>query len=191
MSKVSVTLLVAVWAATACSLSLAQSTQSRGGNYMDELAKKDAQLALLRKEIELRDARQLLAGGVSGLPLVQSVSGFDGSLTATLKYPNGRKVNVRRGQQLPGGMQVRDVSRSGVIVRVASIDAALEFDSGRDVSAGHGQEKTPSHLLPPVPQVNVPLPASLMPAATAPAAVVTPQAVAPAPQATVPVEVKK
>lgn len=158
---------------------LPAAAQGSGGSYLDQLGAMDAQLAVLRKQIELRDARQSLAGGVTGLPIVASVSGFDGDLVATLKFANGRKVNVKRGQQLPGGMQVREVSRHGVVVRVAAVDAPLEFDSGREVTAAAGQDKTPAHLLPPVPQVNVPLPASLMappvaqqapqPAATPPA----------------------
>lgn len=140
------------------------SAQCGGPSYLDELGKMDAQLAVLRKQIELRDARQSLAGGVSTLPVVSSVSGFDGDLTATLKYANGRKVNVKRGQQLSGGMLVREVSRQGVVVRVASVDAPLEFDSGsgREGAVAAGQDKTPPHLLPPIPQVNVPLPGALM-----------------------------
>lgn len=155
-------ILLAGLTAFAALASLPVVAQTSGPSYLDQLGTMEAQLAVLRKQIELRDARQLLAGGVSGLPIVSSVSGFDGDLTATLKYANGRKVNVKRGQQLPGGMQVREVSRHGVVVRVASVDAPLEFDSGREVNTAAGQEKTPSHLLPPVPQVNVPLPASLM-----------------------------
>lgn len=162
MSNLKITRLALLALAAVAGAASAQSPRA-GVSYLDELAKKDAQLVLLRKEIELRDARQLLAGGPSGLPLVSSVSGFESDLTATLTYPNGRKVTVRRGQQLPGGVQVREVSRAGVVVRVAAIEAALEFDSGREVRSGGAQERTPTHLLPPIPQVNVPLPASLMP----------------------------
>ena len=98
-------------------LSAVAATTANAGNYLDEMAKRDAQLALLRKEIELRDARAALAGGGLGLPTVQSLSGFDDNLSATLKYPNGRKLVVRRGDTLPGGVEVKRITRAGVVVR--------------------------------------------------------------------------
>lgn len=154
-------------------LSAVAATTANAGSYLDEMAKRDAQLALLRKEIELRDARAALAGGGLGLPTVQSLSGFDDNLSATLKYPNGRKLVVRRGDTLPGGVEVKRITRAGVVVRVATVDTGLDFDPGEDDGRANVQEKPPAHLLPPIPQVDVPLPSSaanVTPAAPAPAA---------------------
>ncbi|MCK6421772.1 MAG: type IV pilus biogenesis protein PilP [Aquabacterium sp.] len=160
------TIIIAMMAAVA-------ATTTNAGSYLDEMAKRDAQLALLRKEIELRDARAALAGGGLGLPTVQSLSGFDDNLSATLKYPNGRKLVVRRGDTLPGGVEVKRITRAGVVVRVATVDAGLDFDPGEDDSRSSAQERPPAHLLPPIPQVDVPLPsaaANVAPAAPAAAA---------------------
>lgn len=170
---------------------------AHAGNYLDDLARLDAQIAIQRKQIEARDLAVQAAGRVS-LPTVRYISGFEDDLSAVVGYGNGRKVTVKRGDQLPGGVEVKSVRQNGVLVHVGKQVELLEFTTPEDSVPGAQTREQAAPLMPPLPQVNVALPGSvaLTPSATQQAALQpapvqakvvqpTPAAAAsPAPQAT-------
>lgn len=152
---------------------------AQAANYLDEMGRMDAQIAMLRKQIEVRGLAEQAAGSMS-LPSVRYVSGFDDDLSAVVSYGDGRKFTVKRGDILPGGIEVRGVRHKGVIVRVAKHDAVLDFAAPQRAGVP-GMPMAPTGgtgLMPPLPQVNVPLPSSIGRAAAQDAGEAAPNAAA-------------
>lgn len=143
-------------------LSAGPAAVAASPNYLDEIAVMDAQIAVAKKQTELRSALQGLAGSQAGLPQVVSVAGFDPDLSAVVRYPGGRKRTVRKGDRLPGGVEVKSVASTGVVVRFAKVETSLEFEAALQAGGEHRQAVPPPELLPPVPRVNVPLPSALV-----------------------------
>ena len=137
---------------------LSMSGMAQASNYLDDIARLDAQIAIQRKQIEARDLAIQAAGRIN-LPTIRSVSGFDEDLTAVVTYGNGRKLIVKRGDQLPGGVEVKGVRQNGVLVAVGKQVALLEFSVADE--GGVPPRDQPTGLMPPLPQVNVPLPGSI------------------------------
>lgn len=136
---------------------------AQSASYLDDIARLDAQIALQRKQIEARDLAVQAAGRLT-LPTVRYLSGFEDDLSAVLSYGGGKKMTVKRGDRLPGGIEVLGIREKGVLVSIGKQQALLEFSAPDDgtpaLSAGQGQAAA-GGLMPPLPVVNVPLPASI------------------------------
>jgi len=136
-------------------------SMAQTGNYLDDIARLDAQIAIQRKQIEARDLAVQAAGRIN-LPTVRYVSGFDDDLTAVVGYGQGRRFTVKRGDVLPGGIEVKSVRQNGVLVVVGKQPAVLEFSVAEEgTPAAAQQREQQAGLMPPLPQVNVPLPGSI------------------------------
>lgn len=151
---------------------------SAAGNYLDEIGAMDAQIAVMRKKIELRNALVELAGGGAtvALPMVVSISGFDDDLVALVSYDDGRTAKIRKGDVLPGGVEVKGVRHKGVLVALGKKEAVLDYEPARTGgpmgvvgrAAGPGAQGMAVPMpMPVLPRIDAPHAAGLAPAATA------------------------
>lgn len=170
--------------AMACALVLLGMAAGAGaagaaGNYLDEIGAMDAQIAVLRKKIELRNVLVDLAGAGTtvALPMVVSVSGFDDDLVALVTYDDGRTAKIRKGDVLPGGVEVKGVRHKGVLVALGKKEAVLDYEPPRAGApgsvggrpAGSGAQGMPVPMpMPALPRIDAPRAASVAPAAAPP-----------------------
>ncbi len=93
-----------------------------GGAYLDEMARMDAELQLLRKRQEVRQAQDALNGTSASpaqMPKVLAIYMSEGRLAAEIMYAHGLVTRVRGGETIPGDIQIVSVGPKGVTVRVA------------------------------------------------------------------------
>jgi hypothetical protein len=156
----------------------------------ERLAKRRAQVELLRADADLQKAQVEVAGASSvGLPYVQAVMGLDGAMSARLEHLNGVVANYKIGEAVRPGIVVTAIAPREVWVSVGAGRGAravpLEFKSNQDLQAAGGggpglpggRPAVPAELLPPPPDVQLP-PTAASPKARVPAP--TPTAAAPA-----------
>lgn len=144
-------------------------------NYLDEMAKIDAQIAYLQKQTELKEA--LKKASVSeGLPRIVSILVDDKGGSAQVVYGSGIVRWLKVGDVLADGVKVLSISNSSVVVSGADNHKfALSFAAPQTGAAANS-----GGAMPPLPNINIPMP--LPPSASPPAATV-PQAPTAAPVA--------
>jgi len=71
-----------------------------------------------------------------GLPRVRGVEVFGSRARALLRYEDGAELWVRPGDTLPGGGEVREVGRGGVIIASRGRDVRLRPAAGESASGG-------------------------------------------------------
>ena len=138
-------------------------------NWIDEMARIDAQVQLLRKRMELRtELERASAGELSTLPKVVSVFEVDGKKQARLLYQDGRKSVLGEDDVVINGVRIAAINDRAVMVvagqgkkktAVMSLDFALIGNAATPGGAGHpgspGLPSIPAGLLPPPPPINL------------------------------------
>lgn len=151
----------------------------------DQKAEMDAQIELLRKQVDLMNAQRQAAGStLTGLPTVVSVVGFDGNMAVKLRSSNGLVSIYRTGDFVRSGMVISNITPKRVMLTIENnkkfIDLPLEFETPpQTATGGMGQGAggagmppgtpsiVPPELLPPLPRVNLnpPMAAPALPGA--------------------------
>jgi Arc/MetJ family transcription regulator len=128
----------------------------------DRKAVMDAQIDLVKKQKDLKDALRALAGSsAQGLPVVVSVT-IGNERIARLQLPNGIVSQYREGEAIQRGMVVSAIAPKQVFVAVSNgrraVAVPLEFAG--PVIAGAAQtsvqQSIPDAMMPQPPQVVVP-----------------------------------
>lgn len=145
MANKFVWMLVAILPAGA----LAQSAQP---NYLDEMAKIDAQIAYVHKQAELREALKKSYGN-EGLPKILSISIDDSGATAQVVYGTGLVRWLKKGDVLQDGIRVQSIDKSSVIAGGGRGKFRLAFFTPQPSAAGGAFEPVPAP-----PRLHIPLP---------------------------------
>lgn len=101
-----------------------------GGAYLDEMARMDAELAVLRKRQEVRQATEAITGATgtgSKMPKVLATYMSEGRLIAEIMYEHGLVTRVRGGESIPGDLVVVSVEQKGVTVRANGKKTMLDY----------------------------------------------------------------
>jgi hypothetical protein len=141
-----------------------------GPSVQERIAKSRAQVELLKADADLQKARMEVAGASAvGLPSVQAVMGMDGAMSVRLEHVNGVVANYKIGEAVRPGISVTAIAPREVWVTVGSGRNArvvpLEFKSALDPQAANaggpglpgGRPPVPAELLPPAPDVQLPV----------------------------------
>lgn len=153
-------------------------TAARADTYLDQIGRMDARIAVLRKQVELRNVETDLRGGAAqALPTVVSIGGFDDNLSAVLEFEDRRREVVRTGDRLQGGLVVRAVRSNGVVAALGKQEVVLarrQAPARAVQAAAPGAPRAAAGMPPPMPmpmpmpQMDPPRLATLPPGATAP-----------------------
>lgn len=145
-------MLIAILPACALAQQQSQLQPSSQPNYLDEMAKLDAQIAYVQKKTELRDVLKKSSSN-EGLPRILSilVDGKGGS--AQVVYNSGVVRWIKKGDFLQDGMQVLAITKSSVQAGGRGGKFSLAFYSAQPMTAADT-----SGPLPGVPRINIPLP---------------------------------
>lgn len=108
-----------------------------GSAYLDEMARMDAELAVLRKRQEVRQAQEAITGasGTAKMPKVLATYMSEGRLVAEIMYDHGLVTRVRGGETIPGDLLVVSVEPKGVTVRAGSTKTVLDYAVRNAVAA--------------------------------------------------------
>lgn len=148
----------------------AQQAAQRQPNYLDEMAKVDAQIAYVQKQTELREALRKSHGN-EGLPKILSISIDDRGGTAQVVYGTGIVRWLRQGDTLQDGVRVQSINRSSVVaVGDGGGKYRLAFYTPQANAAASLSEPVPAP-----PRLHIPLPQ-----APSAAPVLNPQSAGPA-----------
>lgn len=143
-------------------------------NYLDEMAKIDAQIAYIQKQNELRNALQKSSTS-EGMPRILSITVDDRGATAQVIYTSGIVRWVKKGDVLLDGMSVQAIGKSSVLVGGRGGRYSLAFAAPQ--TGMGGEQQNASVGLPPVPRINIPMPLPPAPSPVlAPAAPAAPAA---------------
>lgn len=124
--------LAAVMAAAVISIPLAEGAEE----WLDEMARMDSQIALMKKRSELQAEQERAQAGTGkglALPKIVAVQEFGGRNTARVLYADGRISTVAVNDPVLPGVPVTAISAHGVVVAVGAQAkgkktlAALEF----------------------------------------------------------------
>lgn len=140
--------------------------QAAQPNYLDEMAKIDAQIAYLQKQSELKEVLKKSSGN-EGLPKVVSILVDDKGGSAQVIYESGIVRWLKNGDTLMDGLKVVSINKSSVTVGQGSSQFSLSFASPKA-----GTATANSGLMPPLPNINIPMP--LPPSASPPGAAPAP-----------------
>ncbi len=146
----------------------AQTQQAAQPNYLDEMAKIDAQIAYIQKQNELREVLKKSSGN-EGLPKVVSILVDEKGGSAQVIYESGIVRWLKSGDVLADGVKVLAINKSSVVVGAGERQFPLGFASPKAGAAGAN-----SGLMPPLPNINIPMP--LPPSASPPGAPAAPVA---------------
>lgn len=159
-------------------------------SFDDRRAQLAAQTELVNAEMQLQEALRRQAGtSVGSMPLVLSIFGIEGRLSARLLQSNGVVSQYREGDTIRPGLVVAAITDRAVTVRVGQgkTTRALPLDFASGAGPVVPGLPTGPGLPPGMPAANGPLPLELLPAP--PAVSVTPprrQPAAPVAAAAVP-----
>lgn len=120
-----------LFAALACSGSVDAAAQNQIMTLEDRKAVMDAQIELLRKEMELNTIlRQVNGAGALTLPLVVSISTVGNERSARLQFPNGMVGRYREGEIIRSDLVLSTITPMQVMVsvRVGKKAAAVALD---------------------------------------------------------------
>lgn len=101
-----------------------------GGAYLDDMARMDAELSVLRKRQEIRQAQEAISGvtgTASKMPKVLATYMSEGRLIAEIMYDHGLVTRVRGGESIPGDLVVVSVAQKGVTVRANGKKIMLDY----------------------------------------------------------------
>lgn len=140
-----------------------QQLQSAQPNYLDEMAKVDAQIAYVQKQTELRDALRRSSGN-EGLPKVLSIMVDERGATAQVVYASGIVRWLRKGDFLQDGIRVQSIDKSSVVAGGSGGKFRLSYFTPH----ANGAAGAASDPVAAPPRLNIPLP-PLPVAASAPA----------------------
>lgn len=129
---ITTSLVVAVMAATMLPSPVAQAK-----SYLDEMATLDAQIALLNKRAELRNAMQNQNTSLE-LPSIASIIDDANGASAKLVYPNGIIRWVVASDDIGDGAKITSITRNRVVARVGKKTISLPFATASMLSAGEG-----------------------------------------------------
>ena len=136
--------------------------QSAQPNYLDEMAKIDAQIAYIQKQNELKEVLKKSSGN-EGLPKVVSILVDEKGGSAQVIYESGIVRWLKSGDALADGVKVLAINKSSVLVSAGDRRFPLGFASPKAGASGAN-----SGLMPPLPNINIPMP--LPPSASPPGA---------------------
>ncbi|QAU35251.1 hypothetical protein [Janthinobacterium sp. 17J80-10] len=152
-----------------------QQLQAAQPNYLDEMAKVDAQIAYVQKQTELREALRRSSGN-EGLPKVLSIMVDERGGAAQVVYASGIVRWLRKGDFLQDGIRVQSIDKSSVVAGGNGGKFRLSYFSPH--AGGSAAAATDPVSAPP--RLNIPLPP--LPVAThAPANVQPPNLASSAP----------
>lgn len=143
-------MLVAILPAAALAQQQLQIAQP---NYLDEMAKVDAQIAYVQKQTELRDALKKSSGN-EGLPKVLSIMVDERGGTAQVVYGSGIVRWLRKGDFLQDGIRVQAIDKSAVVAGGTGGKFRLSFFSPH----ANGASSAASDPVSAPPRLNIPLP---------------------------------
>lgn len=150
-------------------------------NYLDEMAKIDAQIAYVIKQNELNTLLRQ-SSGHEGLPRIVSILVDRQGGSAQIVYGSGIVRWIKNGDMLGDGLKVLAITKSSVLVDGAGGKFALSF-AAPQVQGTSGTPAAAYGPLPPRPNIHIPMPlppAVSPPPGTAPAPVAAAPATAPA-----------
>lgn len=152
-------------------------------NYLDEMAKIDAQIAYIVKQNELKTLLRQSSSN-EGLPRIVSILVDRQGASAQILYGSGIVRWIKNGDVLAEGLRVLAITKSSVLVGGSDGKFALSFAAPQaQTGTGTASAAAPVGPLPPLPHINIPMPlppAVSPPPGTVPTAPSTP-AVAPNP----------
>jgi hypothetical protein len=102
---------------------------AEGESFLDEIARLDAQIRMLRKRQEFQQVmRDVLNKSVGvGVPSVLAVYGIKGQLWAELILDGGVRRLVKVHDVLPGGLRIVRISRWEVVAQKGETRIPLQF----------------------------------------------------------------
>lgn len=124
-------------------------------NYLDEMAKIDAQIAYLQKQNELREILKKSSNN-EGLPRILSILVDEKGALAQVVYGSGIVRWLKKGDVLAEGLRVLAVTKSSVLVGGTDSKFSLSFAAPQ--TTGSTGAPSASGPLPPLPQINIPMP---------------------------------
>lgn len=136
-------------------------------NYLDEMAKVEAQIAYVQKQAELREALRRSSGSES-LPRIISIMVDEKGATAQVVYPSGMVRWLRNGDFLQDGLRVQSITKSSVLAGGSAGQFRLSFFTPNANAATAASDPVSAP-----PRLNIPLPPlpSAAPVAVQPASV--------------------
>ncbi|MBS1196290.1 MAG: hypothetical protein H6R18_75 [Proteobacteria bacterium] len=159
-------LLLAILPASVLAQQVATTQPVAQPNYLDEMAKIDAQIAYIQKQNELKEALKNSSGN-EGLPKVVSILVDEKGGAAQVIYDSGIVRWLKSGDVLADGVKVLAINKSSVLVGAGERQFRLAFASPKA-----GAATANSGMMPPLPNINIPMP--LPPSASPPAASAAP-----------------
>lgn len=86
-------------------------------NRQETLLKKEISIKRLKKQLSGRRPKKIIDTGSKGSPVTLLAAGIAGKRYAVLSFPDGRKIRVREGENLPDGTRILRIDGSGVSVK--------------------------------------------------------------------------
>ncbi len=85
------------------------------------------------------------SSGDQGIPVVRSIEGVDGRLSATLAFGGGILQNVKQGEKIRGGWTVTQINVNEVWLARGNEKVLLGFGSEPQISVGSPVGQTPMY----------------------------------------------
>lgn len=121
-----------------------------GGAYLDDMARMEAELAVLRKRQEVRQAQEAITGGYGNAKMPKVIATYmsEGRLVAEILYDHGLVTRVRGGETIPGDLMVVSVEAKGVTVRAGSTKTVLDYAVRSAIAAPVDPVMPPAPVMP-------------------------------------------
>ena len=121
-------------------------------NRQETLLKKEIAIKRLKKQLSGRRPKKIIDTGTQGSPVTLLAAGIAGKRYAVLSFPDGRKIRVREGENLPDGTRVLRIDGSGVSVRKRGSVVTYPYGEDRRRKLSGEYPRFPGFQPPPPPQ---------------------------------------